>query len=1088
MGFGTLNNSSSHIRKGAIGSGLSGVSVATLALMISPAPAHAVTVNSVAVDSANAQLNNCVVTATVNVTGTTNDGGATANSDEFQAGTYRASGQRFNSPQSRFVQVGATADFTVAMNTSTTGGPRDNYVVNILDASPTGSPIISTTPIPRAMLVAAGGSCASLAVNSAPVADAGPDQNFASGGATANLNGSGSSDPDMDSLTYLWDQISGPSVTLNGANTATPTFTLPRATSQQQTFRFRLRVSDGVIAGFVSDEVDIFIAAATNTPPVVDAGPDQTAPGSSQVALSGTASDPDGDPLNLLWTQISGPSVALTNANSLTASFTAPPRSVLAQTLVFELAADDGVDASTDRVTIVVPGNQPPTANISGPGNAAGGTTIVLDGSGSSDPEQDPLFFNWTQVSGPAANIVSPTDVSTDVVLPAATNSAQVLVFQLLVADTFDGFDTRQFAVTIAANNVPVADAGVDQNVAGGSNVTLDGSASSDPDGDAIAYSWVQTGGPAVTLDDANAERPTFTAPASTGSAQSLSFELTVTDPSGSSATDSVEITIAANRPPIADAGPDQGPVDSGQTVTLDGSASSDPDGDGLTYRWVQVSGTSVTLAGANGPTPSFSAPMVNGTENLVFQLIVNDGQADSVADTVSISVRAIGSVTIVQQIIGSDVTIAFTSDIPALNTSVTTSGGIGRITAAGVAAGSHMLSAADLTSTGYAVTSISCNDADSTVNIANRTVALQLSPGEDLVCTFRMANSREAASIAIGNFLTGRNALILAHQPDLQRRLDRLENITAGAGSASIHGVPVPGSGKLPFKLNTSAGTTRFSASLAGVEDSLGISSDPSSQPLDIWAEAYFSKTRLGGQNGKFSILYAGADYRASDDLLIGAVIEFDTFSDNGDLTAGEAEGDGWMAGPYVTARLAPQMFAEFRAAWGSSDNRVNPLGSYVDSFDTSRSLYSGSIIGQFDLGDDTVLRPEVTVRHIEERQKAYTDSLGVAVPNQTIGQGDVSFKPRLSHVIESDSGWSFRPYGEVEGIVTFGSDGLPLLANLQTVSLGDLNGFRMRVEAGIDLLSSEGFRASVSGSHDGIGSDNFRATGIHIGLSFGF
>lgn len=1064
---------------------MTGVSTATIALILPIGEAQAATVNSVTVDSASAQLNNCVVTTTVNITGTANDSGA--GSDTFQAGTYRASGQRFNTPQSRAIPVGTTQDFVISMNTSTTGGPRDNYVVNILDSSPSGAPIVSTTPIPRAMLVAAGGSCASLAINSAPNANAGPDQNFANSGVSVTLDGTGSSDPDMDSLSYLWDQVSGPTVALNGSNTANPTFALPVATGQQQVFRFRLRVTDGIISGLVSDEVEVTLAAVSNNPPVVDAGADKTAAGSSQVSLAGTASDPDGDALNLLWTQISGPTVSLSNANSLSPTFIAPPRGVLAQTLVFELAADDGVDASTDRVTVTIPGNQAPTADISGPGNAAGSATITLDGSGSSDPEQDPLFYNWTQLSGPAASIANPSNTATDVVLPAATNTAQTLVFQLLVADTFDSFDIEQFVVTIAANNAPVADAGTDQNVGGGSGVALDGSGSTDPDGDALTYSWVQTGGPSVTLDDPSSATPNFTAPTSTASVQALTFELTVTDPSGGSATDSVEIQIAANRPPIADAGADQGPIDSGQTVTLNGGASSDPDGDGLSYRWTQVSGTSVPLAGASGATPSFTAPVVNGTEDLVFQLIVNDGQADSVADTVTISVRAVGSVTIIQQVIGSDVSVAFTSDISALNASISTSGGTGQITASNVAAGAHTITAADLSTAGYAVTDISCNDGDSIANISNRAVALQLSPGEDLVCTFSMSNSREAASVAIGNFLTGRNALILAHQPDLQRRLDRLEGTAASGGSASIDGLPVPGSGKLPFNFNAANGNARLSASMAGVENALGLAPDPSSQPFDLWVEAYFSKARLGSQEGSFSIIYAGADYRLNDDLLLGALVEFDRFSDKGELGAGEAEGDGWMAGPYLTARLAPQLFAELRAAWGNSDNRVNPLGTFVDSFDTSRSYYSGSVIGQFELSDNTVLRPEATIRHIEEKQSAYTDGLGIAVPNQTIGQGDFSFKPRLSHMFESADGWSLRPYGEIEGIVTFGSSGIPLVANLQGTEIGDLDGFRMRIEAGLDLFSSGGFRASLSGFHDGIGTDNFRATGVHFGLSFG-
>ena len=303
---------------------------------------------------------------------------------------------------------------------------------------------------------------------------------------------------------------------------------------------------------------------------------------------------------------------------------------------------------------------------------------------------------------------------------------------------------------------------------------------------------------------------------------------------------------------------------------------------------------------------------------------------------------------------LGADRTFSFTSDVTALSASLTTSGGTGQLAATNVSAGAHTVAAADLTAAGYAITEISCNDSDSVVSLASRSVALALSPNEDLVCTFTSANTRDAAVSSINNFLTGRNALILANQPDLQRRLDRLTGQPGAPGNATAYGLPVPGSGSLPLSFALANGHATFSTSMASAAAAIG-GPDRGQQPFDIWGEAYFSRARLGGQRGDFRIVHIGADHRIGDDLLAGVLAQFDSFNDRGKLEAGEAEGDGWMAGPYLMARLAPQLFGEVRAAWGKSDNRVSPLGTYTDEFDTSRSLYSGSLVGQFAIGEAT-------------------------------------------------------------------------------------------------------------------------------------
>jgi K319L-like, PKD domain/Thrombospondin type 3 repeat len=212
-------------------------------------------------------------------------------------------------------------------------------------------------------------------------------------------------------------------------------------------------------------------------------------------------------------------------------------------------------------------------------------------------------------------------------------------VAQLIVNDGTVNSDPDTVMINAAeeGNSKPIADAGPDQTLHVTDLVLLDGSGSSDVDGDPLTYQWSLTAKPAgsaATLSDSNAIYPTFVADL-TGM---YIVQLIVNDGTVNSDPDTVTIT-SENVKPVASAGPDQ-TVTVGDTVALDGSGSNDADVDPLTYQWsltTKPAGSTATLSDPNAVNPTFVADR-GGT--YVAQLIVNDGTVNSDPDTVMITVQ----------------------------------------------------------------------------------------------------------------------------------------------------------------------------------------------------------------------------------------------------------------------------------------------------------------------------------------------------------------------------------------------------------------------------------------------------------------
>ncbi|HEX5653626.1 MAG TPA: PKD domain-containing protein, partial [Chitinophagaceae bacterium] len=292
-------------------------------------------------------------------------------------------------------------------------------------------------------------------------------------------------------------------------------------------------------------------------PPLAYAGPDQviTLPLDS-VSLDGRgSSDPDGIIRRYLWTKIAGPaSFAINNTESALTT----TKNLLAGSYLFELMVTDN-DGLSDRDSMLVIVDSVFTANHPPVANAGNDTTItlpansiLLDGSRSTDPENNITVYAWTIISGPTSSNIA----NTNTVQTALTNLIQgVYQVELKVTDAGGLFsqDTLQVTVNPASstNLPPVANAGADASLnydlqtcgINPSSFTLNGTASADPDGTIASYLWTGPG----TISTVN----TAITQVSNITVGVHEYILTITDNNGATDRDTVLVHVVSlrNRP-----------------------------------------------------------------------------------------------------------------------------------------------------------------------------------------------------------------------------------------------------------------------------------------------------------------------------------------------------------------------------------------------------------------------------------------------------------------------------------------------------------------------------------------------------------
>lgn len=475
--------------------------------------------------------------------------------------------------------------------------------------------------------------------NNTLVANAGPDivalDKDKNGSEKVFLDASLSSNSGGNIASYSWTENNVQIAT--GVN---PTVTLSRGT---HTITLTIKDENGNSA---SDQVIVTVTTGGSSP-VANAGADVTVNDDNNddmvsVMLDGSEStDPNDAELTYTWTE--GATTIATGVKPVVNLKTGK------HTITLTVLNPDNLSGSDDVVvTVIDPDNQAPVANAGSDQSfdvqsSSALVSVNLNASASFDADGSIVGYKWIETG----TVLSTEKIAT-ISLPTGKHK---ITLEVTDDDGISSTDEVLISVINVNNVAPIANAGsdlvvVDTDKNGSEQVTLNGSASSDSDGSVVSYVWTEN-----NIEIANGKNATATLDLG-----NHTIKLEVTDNDGE--TSAVTITVKVTQKPIASAGSDILVVDSNkdgvESVVLDGSLSSAPYGNIVSYLWTQ---NDQTIATSKTSSHNFS----KGTHIAKLTVTNDAGVTDS--DEVSIVVASPDNIIPVARA-GSDTTILVVNSI----------------------------------------------------------------------------------------------------------------------------------------------------------------------------------------------------------------------------------------------------------------------------------------------------------------------------------------------------------------------------------------------------------------------------------------
>lgn len=479
--------------------------------------------------------------------------------------------------------------------------------------------------------------------------------------------------------------------------------------------------------------------------------------------------------------------------------------------------------------------------------------------------------------------------------------------------------------------------------------------------------------------------------------------------------------------------------------------------GGGVNMATAEDTTDSVTILNTSvEASTDYSVPSSGSRDfNLEMDTVAGDFSA-----TLSVSCAPAQGAIVISKASDVDGDFNFTGDLGSFTISV--NGEPGSASFNNIFAGTYVISEA--LSPAFDLSGIACtgdNDGGSAINVNDGEVAIDLDAGETVICTFTNSSVNappseaeivETSQHVIRNFLYRRASILLNEQPD-RARIVR----------------------KNPGLLWSDAADINIQASDNGVDAKFAVSTGEAwVNDVDVWVEGHYSTyddNNGAAIEGALGVVYLGADYLLNEDLLVGVLGQLDWMSERSSGFGEDIDGNGWMAGPYLSARLDKNLFFDARAAWGRSSNDISIEGFVSDdAFKTSRWLVRGALTGNRQFGNWRVT-PTASVAYIEEQQDAFTSNSGAFIDGQSVALGRAAIEPEIAYRHVTQSGILIEPQFTLAGVWDFETpSGLSIPGWAVSAEK-----FRGRVEGALLVAFRNGYGLRMSGSYDGIGASGY-------------